>query len=236
MPPIIQAEADLGTLIYIIIVFLWVVGNVVGTARKKKRRGGAPIPRPGESSAEQELREFLEKLAGKPDEPEDEEEEETQPRQRPQPQPARAAPPPPPPPRPVQQPQPRIVRQPQHRKLPSPPSFDIPIHAPRALEEIKPMDVDKIARELRESSSAGANRSTSVLSSMESIFTKSAPVVPSLRYAFSSTNPRPDRPVISRKQLHDRDNLRRLYASRIILGPPRALDPFQADTEATRRA
>lgn len=236
MPPLIQAEADLGTLIYIIIVFLWVVGNLVGTARKKKRRGGTPIPRAGESSAEQELREFLEKLAGKPEEPE-EEEEEFDPRQqpRPQPQPVRAAPSPAPT-QPPRHARPHPVRQPAPTSISSAPSFNIPIRVPRALEEITPMDVDKLARELRDTSPSGGARSTSVLSSMESIFTKSAPVVPSLRYAFGSMSQRPDKPVVSRTMLKNRDNLRRLYASRIILGPPRALDPFQADTEATRRA
>jgi hypothetical protein len=232
MPPLIHAEADLGTLIYIIIVFLWVIGNVLGKSKKKRGRGGAPVPRAGESSAEQELREFLEKLAGKPEEPEEVEEEQTRPQPAPQPRPARTATQPAPHPRQARTSVSR--RLPAEPTMPTSPSFNVSKAAPAGIEDITELDVEKLARELREASPFSGNRSGNVLSSMESIFTKSAPVMPSMRYAFSSTSPRPERPVVSRDVLKDRDSLRRLYASRVILGPPRALDPFQADTEATR--
>ncbi len=218
-PSRMLAEIDLGTLLYIIIVFFWVIGNMLSAKKRKQRRGGMPIPRAGESDAERELREFLEGLSGKPAEPEIE------------PEPAAAPPPPPRPVRRRERPRPAVMIY-----EPSLPSGRM--MAPNAMaapETASPaLSIDEIAREMRDAAPSMAGSFSTTLSSMASLFKTSGLTMPALRYALSSSRPAPARPVLGDKLLTNRNDLRRLIAGRIVLGPPRALDPYQADTEATR--
>lgn len=206
-PANIFADTDLGTLIYIIMVVLWVIGNVFGKSRKKQRRS-APVPRPGESSAEAELREFLEQLAGKPAEPE------------PQPQP-------------VSTPQTRLQRKRERDRQIRPQSVIRTPPAPIAPEP-PPVNLEEVAREMRDAAPSMAGSFSTTLSSMASLFKTSGLTMPALRYALSTSRPRPAQPVITEVELRDKNALRRMIASRIVLGPPRSLDPYQAETEATR--
>jgi hypothetical protein len=62
--PIYLAEAGIETIIYLIAVVVWIVGNIL--SRKRKKTGQPPLtPRPGETTAEAELREFLETIGRK---------------------------------------------------------------------------------------------------------------------------------------------------------------------------
>lgn len=210
-PTSILADIDLGTLIYIFFVFIWLISNVLGS-KKKKKRGGTPIPRPDETSAEAELREFLETLAGKPAEPE---------------------------PEPVPPPPPATVRRARDMSItpPTPLIFPRPAPAaPMAVPETPSINIEEIAASMRErSSSAMAASFSTTLSSMASLFKTSGLTMPALRYALNSSHARPEKPVLTQQRLSNRAELRRIVAGRIVLGPPRALEPYQADTEATRR-
>lgn len=209
--PGILAEKDLGTLIYIIVVFLWVIGNLLSKSRKKKGRPRtAPIPNPTESSAERELREFLETIAGEQAEMVEEEEPEA----------------PPPPPRPV-------AAQPVRRGIEM---IEPRVTLPAPLPRFTPVDVnvEDLAANLHDGAPSMAGSFSTTLSSMGSLFKTTGLTMPSLRYALSSPRPRPARPVISRELLSGRQALRQAVAGRIVLGPPRALEPYHAETEVTR--
>ncbi|HMO50059.1 MAG TPA: hypothetical protein PKA21_02910 [Kiritimatiellia bacterium] len=202
----IMADSDLGTLIYIIVVFLWVISNVFAKSRKKKKRG-TPVPRAGESSAEQELREFLETIGGQPAEVE-------------------TAPPPP------VRPAPRAARMRERPRTaarvatPPPLRFETP-SAP-------PVDLEEVAREMRAGAPSMAGSFSTTLSSTGSIFKTTGITLPSFKYAFSTSRPRPVVPVLTREQLTEKENLRRLLVGKTLLGPPRAFDPYRFDTEGSK--
>jgi hypothetical protein len=206
--PIIHAEAGLETIIYMIVVVLWVVGNVLSKSKKKNGRRTTPVPRAGESTAETELREFLENLAGKPEA--DEQETEVQP------------------PRPTPRTRPRRERAP-HRAPPLPqpapalrvlPSFDQPT-----------MNVEQAVRELRDGAPSMAGSFSTTLRSGGAMFRSAGLGMPSFGFALRSARPRPAKPVITRANLDAKDELRRMLTGRILLGPPRAVDPYDFQGE-----
>lgn len=199
--PIYMAEAGLETIIYIIVVFFWVVGNVLSKSKKKKGRT-TPIPRAGESTAEAEMREFLETLAGKPEGPTEREADTTAP-----------------PPRPV-----RTQRRSRPAASPPPPA---PIRRYEIDEPVQPtINLDAMAREMQDGAPSMASSMSTSLSSMGSLFKTTGLALPSLKYALSTSRPPPAIPVIYRSQLRDPRMLRNLMAAKIILGPPRAFDNY----------
>jgi hypothetical protein len=199
-----MADAGIETIIYIIVVFFWVIGNVMSKSKKKKR-GSAPLPRPGESTAEAELREFLETLAGKPEGTEEIEE---------------AAPAPPP----------RAVRTQRRPHAPAPPA-PVRVVAParryQPEPEVPSIDLDAMAREMRDGAPSMASSMSTSLSSMGSLFKTTGLALPSLKYALSTSRPPPAIPVIRQEQLRDPRALRNLVAAKMILGTPRAFDPYE---------
>lgn len=196
--PGILAEADLGTLIYVIAVVIWVISNALGAKKKAKRRG-MPVPRPDESSAERELREFIETIAGTPPAPE---------------------------PEPLPKPPPAIVQRKRERPKPT-----VPVYAPATAAAMRSqtgtVSVEDIAADLRSRAPGLTGSFSTNLSSMASLFKTSGLTMPALRYALSTTQPRPAFPVINGQLLSNKDDLRRLVAGQIVLGSPRALDPYQ---------
>jgi len=213
MNNLVHAELDLGTLIYIVMVFIWLVANAFG----KKKKGGrtAPrIPAPDETSAERELREMLETLAGKP-QPVEEEFEEMSP-----------------------EPEPVVVarKRPAAAAPAPPPVIPFPVPAvSRVADRAEPViNIEELSRELQRNAPSMAGSFSSTLSSMASLFKTSGLTMPALRYALSTNTARNLDPVLSGKILEDRNQLRRIVAGRIVLGPPRALEPWKAETEATR--
>jgi hypothetical protein len=209
--PIIHAETDFGTLLYIVIVFFWAIANMVSKARKKKNRRAAPLPRAGESTAEKELREFLETIAGEPVEAES------------VPEPA---PPPPPPPRRVR------VREKPHTAGPAilPPKR----WSPPAQIQAEDINLEEIAEELRDGATSMAGSFATTLSSGGSLFKTTGLTMPSVRYALSSSRPRPKNPVLTREALNTKQDLRRLVVGQIILGAPRAFEPYGSTQEGRR--
>jgi len=209
----VHAELDLGTLIYIVMVFIWLVANAFG----KKKKGGrnAPrIPSPDETSAERELREMLETLAGKP-QPVEEEYNEA-----------------PPEPEPVV-----VVRKRPAIVPPSPPPvipFPVPATARAANRSEPDINIEELSRELQRNAPSASGSFSSTLSSMASLFKTSGLTMPALRYALSTNTTRSVDPVLSGRILQDKNQLRRIVAGRIILGPPRAFEPWKPETEATR--
>lgn len=203
--PLHMAEAGLETIIYIIVVFFWVIGNVMSKSKKKKR-GSAPLPRPGESTAEAELREFLETLAGKPEGSEEIED---------------AVPAPPP----------RAVRTQRRQRAPATPPVPARVAAPARRYQPEPVipevDLDAMAREMRDGAPSMASSMSTSLSSMGSLFKTTGLALPSLKYALSTSRPPPAIPVIRQEQLRDPRALRNLVAAKMILGTPRAFDPYE---------
>jgi len=200
--PIIHAEADLGTLIYIIIVIIWVISSAFSKSRKKK--GKPPVvPREGESTAEAELREFIETMSGQKVEPTP---ERTPPAVRVQ----------------------RVRERPRtHQHTPPPPRY-VP-------EPEVTIDLEKVAQELlRDGAPSMAGSFSTTLSSRGSLFKMAGAALPNFRYALSSTRPRPAEPIIDRDLLARKNNLRRMVAGQIVLGPPRAFDPYTGTSEITR--
>jgi len=62
--PIYLADAGIETIIYLIAVVMWIAGNIL--TKKRKKTGQPPVtPHPGETTAEAELREFLETVTRK---------------------------------------------------------------------------------------------------------------------------------------------------------------------------
>jgi len=200
--PIYMADIAIEKIIYIIVVFLWVIGNVLSKARKKKGPA-APIPRPGESTAEAELREFLETLAGKPEGAE-----------------VTEGPTPSPPPRAV-----RTQRRSRPAAIP-PPSAPVRQYDADEEPELTSVNLDAMVREMRDGAPSMASSMSTSLSSMGSLFKTTGLALPSLKYALSTSRPPPAIPVIYQSQLRDPRMLRNLMAAKIILGPPRAFDEY----------
>jgi hypothetical protein len=219
-----MADAGLETIIYIIVVFFWVVGNFISNAKRRKKRqeqrggGGTPIPRPGESTAEAELREFLETLAG---EPKAEEEVEEPPRPAPAPAPV---------------PQPARHVRPHHRR----PVFDpseatvtpapaVPFRVQRTLPpEPEPViDLEAVARDMRDAAPSMASSLSTSLSSHGNLFKTAGQPLPSFRSALGSNRPPPAHPILRRDQVRNPDTLRNLVAAQLILGAPRAFSPIE---------
>ncbi len=200
-----MADAGLETIIYIIVFFLWMLANVFSRSkRNQKRRGGAPLPRPGETSAEAEIREFLEQLSGKPAEEMEE--------------PVEAPPPPPV----------RVIKaRPRPRHTGNLPDI-VPlrrIEVPAIPEET--VDMESIARQMRDAAPSMASSMSTSLVSHGNLFKSAGAVLPSLRFAMGSSRPAPANPVIRRDELHDPHKLRNLVAAKVILGPPRAWSPVE---------
>ncbi|HMO05902.1 MAG TPA: hypothetical protein PKC67_11520 [Kiritimatiellia bacterium] len=221
--PLHMADAGLETIIYIIVVFFWVVGNFLSNAKRRKKRqeqrggGGTPIPRPGESTAEAELREFLENLAGEPKTEEEPEE------------PLRPAP------APMSAPQPARRIRPHHRRPvfdPSEQSFASAPAAPFRVQRVLPpepepiIDLEAVARDLRDAAPSMASSLSTSLSSHGNLFKTAGQPLPSLRYALASNRPPPARPILRREQVRNPDTLRNLVAAQLILGAPRAFSPI----------
>ncbi len=223
--PLYLADAGLETILYIIVVFFWVVGNFISNARRRKKRQhesgnerrGTPIPRPAESSAEAELREFLETLAGEPD-------VEEEPERSPRPAPA---------PTPVTQPVRRVRTQ--HRRPvfdPSEATVEAVSAAPFRVQRILPtepepmIDLEALARGMRDAAPSMASSLSTSLSSHGNLFKTSGQPLPSFRYSLGSNRPPPGRPILRRDQLRDPDSLRNLVAAQLILGAPRAFSPI----------
>jgi hypothetical protein len=207
--PIIHAEAGLETIIYMIVVVLWVVGNVLSKSKKKNGRRTTPVPRAGESTAETELREFLENLAGKPEA--DEQETEVQP------------------PRPTPRVRPRRERPPHHRA--SPPVTPAPILRVLPPLDQPAMDIEQAVRELRDGAPSMAGSFSTTLNSGGTMFRSAGLGMPSFGFALRSARPRPAKPVITRDALNEKNELRRMLTGRILLGPPRAVDPYDFQGE-----
>lgn len=211
MNNVVHAELDLGTLIYIVMVFIWLVANAFG----KKKKGGrtAPrIPSPDETSAERELREMLETLAGKP-QPVEEEFNEVPP-----------------------EPEPVVVVRKRPAAPAPPPVIPFPVPAvSRVADRAEPVvNIEELSRELQRNAPSMAGSFSSTLSSMASLFKTSGLTMPALRYALSTNTTRAVDPVLSGRILQDKNQLRRIVAGRIILGPPRAFEPWKPETEATK--
>lgn len=211
--PIYMADTGLETIIYIIAVFLWLLGNLFSNARRKKRGkgGGTPIPRPDETPAERELREFLESLAGKPDEAQEE-------------PPPTLAPPPAPAPAAVR----RTGRRRDYVRPEDAVSAPV-VPVQRVLRpepDIPVIDIEAVARQMRDAAPSMASSMSTSLSSHGNLFKAAGQPLPSLRHALGSNRPPPARPILRRDQLRDPDNLRNLVAAQFILGPPRAFSPI----------
>lgn len=211
--PIYMADTGLETIIYIIAVFLWLLGNLFSNARRKKRGkgGGTPIPRPDETPAERELREFLESLAGKPEEAQEE---------------------PPPAPAPPPVPAPAAARRAGRRREYVRPEDAVSapvVPVQRVLRpepDIPAIDMEAVARQMRDAAPSMASSMSTSLSSHGSLFKVAGAVLPSLRSAMGTSRPPPANPVVRSSQLRDARELRNLVAAKIVLGPPRAFDPI----------
>jgi len=189
--PIKLDSNNLGTLIYIIVVALWVIGNVLSKSKKGKRR--TSIPRPDESSTEKELREFLETISGKPT---------IQPEEvvKPPPKPAKVR-----------------TRQP----INTAPS---PVRAPTASSSIVETTEAALPTHMRELSPISSFSKT--LNSRGSQWKMPGLSMTALRYALSTNRPVPQVPILETKTMRNKNELRRLVSGKIILGPPRAFDPY----------
>ena len=203
--PIFHADTDIGTLIYIIVVVIWVISSALSKSRKKKDRP-PPKPRTGESTAAAELREFIEQMTGQKAEME--------------PEPVRAQPPP-------RQVKIKERERPRQRVNIAPPK-------PRFEPEPLTMNIEQVARELRDGAPSMAGSFSTTLSSRGSLFKMAGATLPNFRYALSSTRPRPAEPLLTREQMIKKSDLRRIVAGQIILGPPRAFDPYTGTSEITR--
>lgn len=194
LPPIV-ADVDLTTLIYMIAVVLWVIGNVFSKSKKGNKR--PPVARSEQSSAEQELREFLETLSGRPG---TETPEEVVVKPQPKPvkirQRARLETTPPPPPRP------QVIREPIEPQL------------AEAMAVPPPREVAPISSFSKTLTSRGSQWKMPGLS------------MTALRYALSTNRPVPINPLVDARTLRNKNELRRIIGGKIILGPPRAFDPY----------
>ena len=205
----ILADVDLSTLIYLIAVVIWVLGNVF----KAKKKQGSPSrpqpsrpPRADESDAERELREFLETLAGgRPTEESGEQ------------------------PQPVSTPAPTLRRKPAKpaRATPSPPP---PVRRPPATPDFVPEpDLVKIMKELadQQPTRGGTSMGTAFATALRSRGTQfKLPEVrlAAMKQATSGLHPIPATPLLQRRELASRTSLRKLVAAKIILGEPKAFE------------
>lgn len=206
--PVIKAEGDLSGVIYMVVVVLWVLGNLLSRSKKAKNR--PRIPRPDESSTERELREFLETIQGKPQSEEDRHEDvPAAPVARTEPSPAR----------PVvrvkerRQPKPMPVALP-----PPPPPRQQPVQAPSA----KMPDVAVFGRAVI-TSSMGSSFAAVLRGRGNQIKLGEARVI-TLKQAMSMRNSLPTAPLLTRAELRDKRQLRKLMAARIILDSPKAFE------------
>jgi len=191
--PIQLAADNLGTLIYIIVVVLWVIGNVLSKSKKGKRR--TSLPRPDETTTEKELREFLETISGKPATPPEE----------------------------VVKPQPKPVKvrpRPQPTAATPSPALSRTVLSPSKLATVEAA----LPSHTREISPVSSFSKT--LSSRGSQWKMPGLSMTALRYALSTNRPVPQVPILETRTLRNKNELRRLVSGKIILGPPRAFDPF----------
>jgi len=184
---------NLGTFIYIIMVVLWVVGNVLSKSKKGKKRSS--IPRPDESSTEKELREFLETISGKPA-------ADTQEMVKPQLKPVKV------------------------RPRPNPELTHITPPRPRVIPELTLENIPDVVAPLPVLETAPVSSFSKTLSSRGSQWRMPGLSMTALRYALSTNRPIPITPLLDTNTLRDKNELRKIIGGKIILGPPRAFDPY----------
>jgi len=195
--PIIKAEVDFTTLIYMVAVVLWVFGNLFSKRNKKKgnqskqQQPAQPRPAP-QSRAEEELRGFLDRMSGQREEQNEENYIEA----------------------PKPQPQVQQVRQ------SAAPSRPLPVQTP------EPETVEsKSLPTLTSQSSAGMGAAfASALRSTGSQFKLTEANISILKQSMKSTHPIPAAPVVTRKDLKNKKMFRKAMVAQIILGTPRAFE------------
>ena len=220
----IAAGIGLDAIIWLVILVFWAIAQVI---QKSKGRGapGQP-PRRTPSPIDDEIREMLEQLAGRPPSRETastvEVEEEFEEIEEP---PARPAPPPPPPPR--RNPQPvRLTRR-------EPPAPVRPAPAPRPLAaafdttydlpDLKTITASgEFAEEMK---AAGALMSAGAMSmSVKGMNMRSTSL------SSSSGRSTGGIPSLSLAELRDTAALKKFLLSKMVLDPPRALAPYGAES------
>ncbi len=202
--PIISAGIDFTTLIYIIVMVVWVFGKMLSKKNKKgNSRPGERRP-PAGSSAEVELREFLERMSGQREEPEEEEFVEVSP------------------PQPVLIVKRKETTQEDHYRTEEPSSPPPPAYVPKP---VMPDVQDEMKANVTHRSPAGMGAAfASALRSSGSQFKLTEANISILKQSMRSTHPQPLAPVVTRKELKSRKMFRKAMAAKIILGTPRAFE------------
>ncbi|HMP90567.1 MAG TPA: hypothetical protein PJ991_10215 [Kiritimatiellia bacterium] len=208
--PNILADSDIGTLIYIIVVVIWVITSALSkSSKKKKGQKTAAKPRTNESTREAELREFIETMTGQKMEAE--------------PEPVQTPPPP-------RQPKVRMRDANRHKVAFTPPTQPVRRYEP----ELEKLNLEKVARELQQDAPSMAAIFSGTLSSRGSGFKIEGTTLPSFKYSFGSIRSKPPNPILKSTQIKGRENLRKYLAGKVILGAPRAFEPYQFDAVGSK--